>query len=61
MYLPLAEIATATLHRGRMNDRLDVSMHDGARYRLLWLGVDPAFAVLREALHRTLRERLMLD
>lgn len=60
-YLPFAQIAAAALHRGRMNDRLSVTMDTGARHKLLWLSTDPAFAFLREALARSLPGRLTVD
>lgn len=60
-YIPFAGISRATLHRGRLNDRLDVTMDSGVRYTLLWLGADPAFGILREALARSLHERLTVD
>ena len=46
----LAEITSARLHRGILNDRLALTTRDGTRCRLLWLHVDPAYDVLASEL-----------
>lgn len=60
-YIPFDQIATAALHRGRMIDRLSVTLRTGTRHKLLWLRADPAFALLREAMARSLPGRLTVD
>lgn len=60
-YIPLAEIASAALHRGHMSDRLNLAMSSGTRHKLLWLSADPAYAILRDALPSALNHRLTLD
>ena len=60
-YIALDEIAAAALHRGRLNDRLNITMRSGVRHKLLWLRSDAASGVLQVSLARTLQDRLTLD
>jgi hypothetical protein len=60
-HLSFAEIAAARLHRGRVNDRLSVTLHSGGRHKLLWLSSEAAYGVLLDVLPRHLHGRLTLD
>jgi hypothetical protein len=57
----LGEIRTAKLHRGVLNSRLSLILHDGTRIKLLWLKDDPAHDILKEVLEDRLGADLKLS
>ncbi|WP_326662156.1 hypothetical protein [Streptomyces sp. NBC_00385] len=53
--LPLADIASARIHRGFASARVSLRMKDGAHHKLLWPCADPAYDVLVDVLAPWLR------
>ena len=60
-YLPLAEMTEARLERGRLTDRLHVTLSGRTRQTLLWFATDPASGVLDRALRDALGGRYDSD
>lgn len=61
LWLDAAEMKAAWLHRGLLNDRLNVRLNDGAFHKLLWVRNSAATQQVEEALRRWLGPRFQLD
>jgi hypothetical protein len=61
LWIAADRIASASLHRGRINDRLLIKMTDGSRRKLLWVRDGPATAQVEKTLRLWLGDRLLLD
>ncbi|MEO7061512.1 MAG: hypothetical protein ABI083_17465 [Lapillicoccus sp.] len=60
-HILLSEVAVAALRPGVLNDRLSVTLRDSRPFTLLWLSVDPAFAILRDTLASTPSARFVVE